>query len=103
MGWFFEQWLYKPGTLKVNGTWTYDAAARQVRITLDQMQTDGNLFTMPVQIGVYSKGQPAPAIARVQLSAKANVFTIDAPTEPEDVRLDPNVWVLMDASFEKKR
>ena len=103
LGWFFEQWLYKPGTLKVNGTWTYNAAARQVRITLDQMQTDGSLFTMPVQVGVYSKGQPAPAIARVQLSAKSNVFTIDAPTEPEDVRLDPNLWVLMDATFEKKR
>ena len=103
LGWFFEQWLYKPGTLKVNGTWTYDAAARQVRISLDQLQTDGSLFTMPVQVGVYSKGQPAPAIARVQLSAKSNVFTINAPTEPEDVRLDPNLWVLMDATFEKKR
>lgn len=103
LGWFFQQWLYKPGTLKVNGSWTYDAPARQVRITLDQTQTDGSLFTMPVEVGVYSKGQPAPAVARVQLSAKSHVFTIDAPTEPEDVRLDPNVWVLMDATFGKKR
>ncbi len=103
LGWFFEQWLYKPGTLKVNGTWTYDATARQVRISLDQMQTDGSLFTMPVQVGMYSKGQPAPAMERVQMSAKSNVFTINAPTEPEDVRLDPNLWVLMDATFHKKR
>ena len=103
LGWFFEQWLYKPGTLKVNGTWTYDATARQVRISLDQMQTDGSLFTMPVQVGMYSKGQPAPAMERVQMSAKSNVFTIHAPTEPEDVRLDPNLWVLMDATFHKKR
>ena len=103
LGWFFEQWLYKPGTLKVAGTWTYDAAARQIRIALDQVQNDGSLFIMPMEIGVYRKGQPIPTIERVRLSAKSTVFTINAPTEPEDVRLDPNLWVLMDATFEKKR
>ncbi len=103
LGWFFEQWLYKPGTLKVVGTWTYDAAARQVRITLDQVQTDGNLFIMPMEIAVYSKGQPSPVIERVRVNAKSNVFTINAASEPEDVRLDPNLWVLMDATFEKRR
>jgi aminopeptidase N len=103
LGWFFEQWLYKPGTLKVAGTWTYDAAARQVRLTLDQVQTDGSLFTMPIDVGVYRKGQPVPTIERVRLNAKSNVFTFNAPTEPEDVRLDPNLWVLMDATLERKR
>jgi hypothetical protein len=40
---------------------------------------------------------------RVQVNAKANVFTIDAPAEPEDVRLDPNHWVLMEATFGRER
>ena len=102
LGWFFEQWLYKPGTLKVVGTWTYDAAARQVRITLDQVQTDGSLFTMPMEIAVYSKGQPSPAIERVRVNAKSNVFSINVTAEPDSVRLDPNLWVLMDATFEKR-
>ncbi len=103
LGWFFEQWLYKPGTLKVAGSWTYDAAAKQVRIALDQVQTDGSMFTMPVEIAVYSKGQPLPAMERVQVRAQSNVFTISAPVEPDSVRLDPNLWVLMDATFEKRR
>lgn len=102
LGWFFEQWLYKPGTLKVAGSWSYDAAARQVRLTLDQVQTDGRLFTMPIEIGVYSKGQPTPVMERVRVTAKSNTFTIDAPTAPDSVRLDPNVWVLMDATFGKR-
>ncbi len=102
LGWFFEQWLYKPGTLKVAGSWSYDAAARQVRMTLDQVQTDGSLFTMPIEIGVYSKGQPTPVIERVRVTAKSNTFTINAPTAPDSVRLDPNVWVLMDATFGKR-
>ncbi len=102
LGWFFEQWLYKPGTLKVAGSWSYDAAARQVRLTLDQVQTDGRLFTMPIEIGVYSKGQPTPVMERVRVTAKSNTFTINAPTAPDSVRLDPNVWVLMDATFGKR-
>lgn len=102
LGWFFEQWLYKPGTLKVAGSWTYDAAARQVRMTLDQVQTDGSLFTMPIEVGVYSTGQPVPAIERVRVTAKNNVFTINTPTAPDSVRLDPNLWVLMDATVLKK-
>jgi len=102
LGWFFEQWLYKPGTLKVAGSWSYDAAAGQVRMTLDQVQTDGRLFTMPIEIGVYSKGQPTPVMERVRVTAKSNTFTINAPTAPDSVRLDPNVWVLMDATFGKR-
>ncbi len=102
LGWFFEQWLYKPGTLKVAGSWTYDAAGGQVRMTLDQVQNDGSLFTMPIEIGVYSKGQPTPAMERVRVTAKSNTFTINAPTAPDSVRLDPNLWVLMDATFKKK-
>ena len=103
LGWFFEQWLYKPGTLTVAGHWSYDAAAKQVRVVLEQVQRDGSQFTMPVEIGVYQQGQPVPVIERVRITGASNVFTIDAPTEPEQVRLDPNLWVLMDATFEKRR
>ena len=103
LGWFFEQWLYRPGTLKLAGRWSYDARAKQVRIALDQVQTDGSLFTMPLEVAVYSRGQPVPAIHQVEVKARANIFTIDAPSEPEDVRLDPDHWVLMDATLEKGR
>jgi len=103
LGWFFDQWLYKPGTLKVAGRWRYNAAARQLELELDQVQTDGSLFTMPIEVGIRSKGQAVESIHRVQLAAKSNRFTIDLPTEPESVRLDPGVWVLMDATLERSR
>lgn len=102
LGWFFEQWLEKPGTLKVAGSWRYDAAAKQVQVTLDQRQADGSLFTMPIEIGLYAAGQPAPTIQRVRLTGKSNVFSFSVSAEPQEVRLDPNLWVLMDATFEKR-
>jgi aminopeptidase N len=103
LGWFFDQWLYEPGTLRVDGGWTYDAAARQVRITLNQTQTDGSLFTMPMEVGVYAKGQPTPVVERVWIKGKTNAFTISALSAPDSVRLDPNMWVLMDATFERRQ
>lgn len=103
LGWFFQQWLYEGGNLKVAGDWTYDARAKQVRITLNQTQNDGSTFTMPLDIAVHLAGQAVPSMHRVQLTAQRNVFTIDAPSEPTDVRLDPNLWVLMEASFAKAR
>jgi len=103
LGWFFDQWLYRPGTLEIAGRWSYDARARQVRIALDQVQTDGSQFRMPIEVAVHYRGQAVPAIHRLELNAKANAFTIDAPSEPDDVRLDPNRWVLMKSTLQRGR
>lgn len=103
LGWFFDQWLYRPGTLEIAGRWSYDARARQVRIALDQVQTDGSQFRMPIEVAVHYRGQAVPTIHRLELNAKANAFTIDAPSEPDDVRLDPNRWVLMKSTLQRGR
>jgi aminopeptidase N len=102
LGWFFSQWLYKPGTLKLAGSWSYDASARQVQIVLDQVQTDGSLFTMPLEIGVYPAGQATPTVERVEINARSHRFTINVSVEPADVQLDPNLLVLMEAKFGKR-
>lgn len=99
--WFFQQWLYEGGNLKVDGAWTYDARTKQVRITLSQVQNDGSVFRMPLEVAVQAAGQAVPTMHRVQLNAQRNVFTLDVPSEPTQVRLDPNLWVLMEASFTK--
>ncbi len=96
---FFDQWLFRPGTLKYQGNWRY--AGGKINIKLDQVQTDGSLFKMPVEIAVYYPGQAKPQIEVVQANAKSNVFSINAAAEPEKVILDPNMWILMDADFKK--
>jgi aminopeptidase N len=102
LGWFFEQWLYKPGTLRVAAQWTYDAHTKQVRITVTQTQRDGSPFAMPLDIGLYAAPDAAPTLHRVQLTAATQVFTLDAAAEPAQVRLDPNRWVLMDAAITRE-
>ncbi len=99
---FFDQWLFKPGTLKYKGNWSYDASTKQVAIKLDQVQTDGSLFKMPVQIAVYYPDQAKPQIQTVQADSKSNIFSINVSGEPEKVILDPDMWILMDSDFKKK-
>ena len=100
---FFRQWLYKGGTLKYAGNWQYDNTRNQVRITLDQVQNDGSLFKMPLEVGIYSGDKNVLQIEVLQVNEKSNIFTIKVDSEPENVLLDPNTWVLMEADFRKKR
>ena len=97
---FFKQWLNGGGTLKYAGTWEYKNGT--VKITLDQVQNDGYLFKMPLQIGIYKPGETTPVIETIQVNKKRNSFTIKVDTEPKKIILDPNLWVLMEAAFEKK-
>lgn len=98
---FFQQWLYKPGALNLTGTWHYDAQRKEVKLSLEQSQTDGSLFKMPIQAGLYFSNQ-STLIKTVQLTEKANVFTFAVEAEPEAVVLDPASWVLMEATITKK-
>jgi len=98
---FFQQWLYKPGALELSGNWKYDHKEQQVLITLNQVQTDGSLFEMPIELGINFKGEQHQQIELVQVKEKSTVFKIKIETEPENIILDPNSWVLMRADFKK--
>jgi aminopeptidase N len=95
LGWFFDQWLYKPGELRLSGAWTYDSQAKQVMLTLDQTQA-GDLFRMPMEVGLHYEGEDRPVIEKIQVSEESAAFTFASATRPEALELDPNVWVLME-------
>ncbi len=100
---FFDQWLYKPGTLKYKGNWKYDSDKKQIVINLDQVQIDGSLFKMPLEIEIRYPDQIKAKIESIQVDAKSNVFTIESSVQPENIILDPNMWVLMDADFSQTK
>ncbi|CAN5503980.1 hypothetical protein BH10BAC4_BH10BAC4_26420 [soil metagenome] len=101
-GKFFEQWLYKPGSLVCKGTWQYDDKKKEVQIVIDQVQKDGSLFSMPIQVGIYDANQKLLALKTIQLKEKKNTFTIPLEALPTAVTLDPQSRVLMEASCSKK-
>lgn len=100
--WFFTQWLYEPGSLNLSATWSYDVKAKEVRITLQQVQKDGDPKRMPVEIGLYYKDQDRPVVKQFIINEKSHVFTIPSATEPATVKIDPNLLLLMNADLVKK-
>ena len=132
LSWFFHEWLNRGGILKLNGTWHYDSAAKQVVISLDQTQTSG-LYRMPIEIDVTTPVVPqdvspasaavppagarqgsagrrggAPAgptstVTRVWIDQAHTTATIPAATEPTAVELDPHAWLtMMQGTFRKQ-
>lgn len=101
LGWFFDQWLDRPGSPVVTGGWHYDPASKKIRIELSQTQA-GSLYRLPLQIGLTTQGAPQMRIEKVDLVQKEQQFEIVADKEPVSVSLDPNTWTLMESSFAKK-
>ncbi|MFQ5568615.1 MAG: M1 family metallopeptidase [Rhodothermales bacterium] len=99
LSWFFQQWIYQPGQPRYEGTWHYDAAAGQLTVTLNQMQTNGTFFRMPVELGIYTDDASLPRIEVMNVDQAQNTFTFVLDTPPTTVVLDPNTWVLMEATF----
>jgi len=95
LGWFFDQWVYRPGSPAVEGSWRYNPQSKKVEISLAQMQP-GEPYRLPLEVALAAK------IEKIELMQKQQTFEIPAGAEPATVALDPNVWVLMDAKFQKK-
>ena len=91
---FFQQWLYRGGVPRVEGTWHWDATARQVVMELQQAQP-GEPFRLPMDVALTLPGAP-PRIERVDLAGVSGRFTLAAEQEPTSVELDPNVRLLFD-------
>ena len=96
LGWFFKQWLYRPGSPTLQGTWHYNVAAGTVALELMQTQ-NGGAYRLPLEIAV------GDSTTKVEMTQKQQSFEIPAAKDPGTVTLDPNVWILMDAKFEKQQ
>jgi aminopeptidase N len=94
--WFFDQWLARPGTPRVEGSWRFDAARKQIDVELSQTIA-GDPFRLPIEIGIVTKAGDLPRIERHELNQRRATFQIAADAEPAAVVLDPDTWLLMEA------
>jgi aminopeptidase N len=101
LGWFFAQWLTRSGVPHVSGTWRYDAAAKQIVMTVQQTQVD-DPFRFSIGVGVSAASGSAPTVRHVQVTGRVSTFGIPTDAEPASVALDPGVWLLAElGSFQK--
>ncbi len=97
LGWFFEQWLARAGSPAVDATWRWDAASKKVILEMTQNQ-NGAAFRLPMEISM-GDGR----IEKIELTQKHHAFEFPANEEPRSMTLDPNTWVLMNATVTRAK
>lgn len=93
---FFQQWLFQPIIPKLNANWTYDAKAKKLKITLEQVQKGEVIFDMPIEIAYYKKGSNAPTLLKIRLNKKQNSQTFKLKEAPEKLEVDPRNILLFE-------
>lgn len=95
LGWFFDQWLRRPGYAEVTTSWRYDAAQRRIVATITQGARFG-AYRFPLTVAVTdAAGRERRAIIDVPASASATlVVPLEVGGVPRSVAFDPDVRVL---------
>jgi aminopeptidase N len=99
LSWFFRQWLNRPGSPELSGTWNFDPQQKCIAIELSQLQP-GDLYRLPLEIGIKATGQDETLFQKIELKKRQGRFEIKVDNPPSEVTLDPNRWVLMKSSFQ---
>jgi aminopeptidase N len=98
LGWFFDQWLRRPGWAELTTSWKYDAAQKRVFATIAQGTRFG-AYRFPLTVAI-TDGSGRERRTTVEVPAMASstiVVPLDLDAAPRGVVFDPDVRVL--ASF----
>jgi aminopeptidase N len=95
LGWFFDQWLRRPGFPELTTSWTYDAAAKRVILSIIQGARFGS-YRFPLTIDIKTAaGRWVRTRAEVPAQTRTQV-TLDPPLNaaPAELVFDPDVELL---------
>ena len=95
LGWFFDQWLKRPGTPILRVAWSFDPKAKKVLLDLKQLQP-GEPYRLPLEIGLTesAEGRSKIRVEPIILTTSTQRFAIEAEVKPASISLDPNLKVL---------
>lgn len=91
---FFDQWLYKGGNMVLDGNWKFDEKKGRIEVNLNQVQNDGYLFEMPIELGISYNDKNLEKIQTVKLEKEKGRFYIASDSKPISIKIDPNTKLL---------
>ena len=96
LNWFFNQWYFGSGHIKLNVTYDYNTINNTVTVNLNQQ---GNVFSFPLSIDVYSE----KGVERhdVWLDKKQNSFTFPFVEKPKLINVDAKHVLLAEIDDKK--
>ena len=92
--WFFDTWLHDWGypVYDIEYSWVAAGAEWELTVDLEQIQTTGPVFTMPLEFLVFGASEDSIVVMWNDQAAQSEVFTV--PFEPTLVEFDPGNYVL---------
>ena len=84
---FFDQWLYKGGIIKLDVEWDYDEKSKNIEFNITQVQNDGYLFEMPLDIEIL--GDNNSNTTTIRLDKKSGKYLVYSENKPKEIKLDP--------------
>ncbi len=94
LSWFFNQWYFGAGHPKLEISTAYTADKEELTVTLNQTQTSGKVFKLPVDIDVYvGKNKKRET---VWLEEKEQTFTFNYGSKPDLVDVDGDRILLVE-------
>jgi aminopeptidase N len=92
MNWFFNQWYFGQGYPELDISYQYNDAAKTVSVILQQQQSSGKMFQLPVAIDIYAGGKKERH--NVTATAKVDTFTFSYAAKPDFVNVDADKVLL---------
>jgi aminopeptidase N len=101
---FFDQWVYGAGAPILEISSSYDAAKKQLALTVKQTQKiEGHvgLFRLPVDVEITNA--TGPKLYPIVVSKASETFTFPSESAPQMVLFDPGMQVLKSVTFKKEK
>jgi aminopeptidase N len=94
LDWFFDEWIYDVGWPDYEYSWlgTSLGDSFTINLVIDQVQTNGPVYTMPVEVGITTVA--GDTVLSVWVDEASEEFDLIVLNEPTAVELDPDDWVL---------
>ena len=93
---FFQQWLFWAGQPKLDITWKYNAAKKEINITVIQQQ--GELYQFPLELQIGNN-----EIKQVAISNRETSVTFPVTVKPAGIIVDPNVNLLYEGNIKETK
>ncbi len=101
-GWFFDQWLLKPGHPELDVSYTWDKQKKSLSLTINQTQdtsTGTPIYRLPIRLGITT--MEGKQVESLWLNEPEQTFTFDVAHEPLLVRFDEDDILLKEWAFDK--
>jgi len=94
LDWFFQEWIHDVGWPEYRYAWVgqQGSGGSRLLLAIDQTQTNGPTFTMPVGVKVTTAA--GDTLLTLWVDERHEFFDLHMPGAPTAVALDPDNWIL---------